>query len=89
LVHQKKEFSSYYYFLLTLIGIKPDLKAIQVFASVGEPALVQALQTNFPFATQLRCFLHMRRNIKSKLHELNMTSSAILVIISDIFGKVY
>ena len=32
-------------------------------------------------------FLHMHRNIKSKLHELNVSNESSLAIVEDIFGK--
>ena len=87
LVHQKKEFASYHYFLSTLIGLRPHLKAVQAFGSDGEESLVQALKSCFPWAQQLRCFLHMRRNIKAKLNELNVSSASKSIILVDIFGK--
>ena len=87
LVHQKKEFSSYNYFLSSLIGLRPHLNAVQAFGSDGEESLVQALKSNFPWAQQLRCFLHMRRNLKSKLSEYHVTSMSSLIILADIFGK--
>ena len=52
LVNQKKEFESY-----------QQLGAIKAFGSDSEKS--QALKSNFPWALQLRCFLHMCRNIKS------------------------
>lgn len=87
LVHQKKEFSSYNYFLSTLVGLRPQLSAVQAFGSDGEESLVQALKSNFPWAQQLRCFLHMRRNLKSKLNEYHVTSTSSSIIMADIFGK--
>ena len=87
LVHQKKEFTSYNYFLSTLIGLRPKLNALKAYGSDGEETLVQALKANFPWAQQLRCFLHMRRNIKSKLSDLNITPTSSAVILSDLFGK--
>ena len=86
LVHQKKEFSSYHYFLSTLIGLRPKLSSVQAFGSDGEESLVQALKSSFPWAQQLRCFLRMRINIKAKLADLSFTSTSSLVL-ADIFGK--
>ena len=86
LVHLKKEFSSYHYFLSTLIGLKPELSLFQAFGSDGEESLVQALKANFPWAHQLRCFIHMRRNIKTKLQDLKISASVSSVILGDIFG---
>ena len=87
LVHQKKEFASYHYFLSTLVGLRPQLSAVKAVGSDGEESLTQALKSSFPWAQQLRCFLHMRRNIKSKLHELNVSTGSSLAIVEDIFGK--
>lgn len=61
---------------------------MQAFGSDGEESLVQALKSCLPWAQQLRCFLHMRRNLKTKLNELHITSASSSTILADIFGKV-
>lgn len=74
-------------FLSSLVGLRPKLSAVQAFGSDGEESLVQALKSSFPWAQQLRCFLHMLRNLKSKLTECHVSSSSSMAIIADIFGR--
>ena len=83
----RKKNASYHYFLSTLVGLRPQLSAVKAVGSDGEESLIQALKSSFPWAQQLRCFLHMRRNIKSKLHELNVSTGSSLAVVEDIFGK--
>ena len=64
-----------------------QLSAVKAVGSDGKESLIQALKSSFPWAQQLRYFLHMRRNIKSKLHELNVSTGSSLAIVEDIFGK--
>ena len=87
LVHQKVDFSAFNYFVSTLIGLHKELKHVLAFGTDGDKALVEALSHNFPFAIQLRCFLHFRKNVEQKLRDLGMPSSIIQEFIADIFGK--
>lgn len=57
------------------------------FGTDGDKALVEALSHNFPFATQLRCFIHFKRNIEAKLQELGLPSHILQEFVADIFGK--
>lgn len=66
LVHQKVDFAALNYFASTLIGLKKDLKSFT--------RLVEAFSHNFPYATQLRCFIHFRRNVETKLREIGFPS---------------
>uniref|UniRef100_A0A1X7SXK8 MULE transposase domain-containing protein n=1 Tax=Amphimedon queenslandica TaxID=400682 RepID=A0A1X7SXK8_AMPQE len=86
LVHFHMLFSTYNYFLSTLIGLKPELAGIKAVGSDGEKALVDAILRNFPAAVHLRCFHHLQQNIEKHLHEHNYPASATKVYISDIFG---
>lgn len=46
------------------------------------------MMDNFPEAIQLRCFNHVRSNIKDKLmKDLKLPSAVTLEILADIFGK--
>ena len=58
-----------------------------MFGTDGDEALVEAFTHNFPFATQLRCFLHVKRNILSKLKERGIPSSFSEEFIADMFGR--
>ena len=84
LVHQRKNFAAFNYFASTLICFNKKLQEIQAF---GDGALVEAFTHNFPFAIQLRCFLHVKRNIISKLKDRGISSSVSEEFISDMFGR--
>ena len=50
--------------------------------------LVRAMTEAFPSAEQLRCFNHMRRNIKTKLvRDIKLTPAVSEDILCDIFGR--
>ena len=59
LVHQKVDFPAFNYFASTLIGSWKEPKHVLAFGT-GDKAIVEALSHNFPFAIQLRCFLHFK-----------------------------
>ena len=84
LIHQRKNFAAFNYFASTLICFS---KKLQAFGTDGDGALVEAFTHNFPFAIQLRCFLHVKRNILSKLKDRGISSSVSEEFISDMFGK--
>ena len=87
LVHQRKNFGSFNYFASTLICYEKKLKSVQAFGTDGDPALIEAFSHNFPHAKQLRCFIHMKKNMESKLKENGLPPSVSHEFISDIFGK--
>ena len=87
LVHQRKNFSTFNYFASTLVSFSKKLRGLLAFGTDGDEALIEAFSHNFPFAIQLRCFLHMKRNIQSKLGERGLPSSVSVEFLSDIFGK--
>ena len=57
LVHQQTDFSSFNYFISTLISHSKHLRNILCFGTDGDKALVEALAHNSQLAIQLRCFL--------------------------------
>ena len=87
LVHQKVDFPSFNYFASTLIGLRRELKHVLAFGSDGDKALVEALSHNFPFALQLRCSLHFKKNVEHKLKEMGIPTQVMQEFLSDIFGK--
>ena len=86
LVHQQLKFSTFNYFFRTLVSANKQLRHILAVGSDGDEALVQALSHNFPFAQQLRCFLHVEKNIREKLRSLAIPSKVVDEFIHDIFG---
>ena len=87
LVHQQKDFASFNYFISTLISHDKRLQNVLAFGTDGDKAIINALSHNFPHAIQLRCFLHFKRNMQEKLHELGMSKAIMAEFISDVFGK--
>ena len=87
LVHQQTDFASSNYFASTLISHNKQLRNILCFGSDGDKALVEAFSHAFPFATQLRCFIHLRRNVQEKLRALSIPHQVADAFLTDIFGK--
>ena len=87
MIHFKKTFSTYLFFASTLVGLEPDLCRLRVFGTDGEEALYSAFQHEFAGSVHLQCFIHMRRNIKDKLHNLRVCEGTVQVILGDIFGR--
>jgi hypothetical protein len=87
LVHQCKDFIAFNYFISTLIAHERKLKNVKAFGTDGDPALIEALSHNFPDALQLRCSIHLKRNIAEKLKSRGISSSDIQEFLADIFGK--
>lgn len=85
-VHFKKTFSTYLFFASTLIGQCRELEGICVFGTDGEQALVDAFKHELHFAQHLTCFIHVRRNIKDKLHECDIPSNVSVEILNDTLG---
>ena len=86
MVHFKKTFSSYLFFASTLVGLQPELCNLRAFGTDGEEALYSEFQHEFPASVHLQCYIHMRRNIKDKLHELRACESTVQIVLGDIFG---
>ena len=88
LIHQRKQFSNYHYFTSTLVGLRPSLRNLTAFGTDGEAALVQACVSQFPTAIHLRCWLHLKDNIKNKLEcSLKLPRNVAQEFIADILGK--
>ena len=66
-------------------GLAPQLENLIAFGTDGETALAEALSENFPQAIHLRCFLHFRKNVESKLVSLGLPDHH--QYFAEIFGK--
>ena len=73
------------YFASTLIGLSPALYCVLTFGSDRDKALTEAFTHNFPYAVQLGCFIHFRRNIEEKVKSLGFSSTVAQEFLSDIF----
>ena len=61
-------------------------RCIQCFGTDGKEALSKALSTVFPSAEHIRCFLHFRGNIESKLRSLHIPN-LLKEFVQDILGN--
>ena len=86
LVHYRKTFGTYLFFASSLIGLRPELRAIQAFGTDGEKALADAFGHEYRYASRLSCFIHCRRNIKQQLRAHHFPDAAIKSVLDDIFG---
>lgn len=86
LVHRRKQFSNYFYFMSPLVELKPSLSEIQAFGTDGETALQQGLSKPCTNPRLLRCFGHFKRNCGDKLTTLGVPKQFQSVFIGDIFG---
>lgn len=53
LVHYRKTFGTYPFFASSLIGLRPELRALQAFGTDGEKALADAFGHENRYATRL------------------------------------
>ena len=63
LLHYRKEYCSYNYFLSTLCALNRKVAAVKAVGIYGEKNLVDAVLHNFHQAAHIRCFRHLQRNI--------------------------
>ena len=74
------------YLASTLIGFSKKLKDVQAFGTDSDPALIEALSHNFHSAKQLRCYIHLKKNIAEKLRDKGIPSSEAQEFLGDIFA---
>ena len=86
-IHFKKSFPTYLFFASVLIGQCRELEGVRALGTDGEKALLDAFKHEFGFAQHLTCFIHVRRNVKDKLNECNISSQLAIEILDDVFGK--
>ncbi len=72
LMHYRKEFRSYNYFLSTLNGLKGSCSSHGCRNRRGEELGGTALR-NFPQAAHVRCFRHLQQNIEMHLRDRQFT----------------
>ena len=86
-VHTEKSYEAYYHFFSTILKLEPSLSALRAIGTDGEQALVKAATAVFSSnLIHLRCFIHMKDNIRRKLTDMLIPQSARETIIKDIFG---
>ena len=86
LVHYRKTFGTYLFFASSLIGLRPELRALQAFGTDGEKALADAFGHEYQYATRLSCFIHCRQNIKQQLRDRHFPETVAKTVLDDVFG---
>ena len=76
-IHMERQSDKYHSFFASLLKLQPQISALKAYGTDGEKPLVNALETCFPDAIGLRCFIHKRKNIEEHLKG---------ELLSDIFG---
>ena len=67
---------AFYHFFSTLVKLEPSLIDIIAIGTDGDPAMEKAIGAVFPDTLiHLRCFIHMKDNIRRKLTELLLPPS--------------
>ena len=70
-VSTEKTYESYYFFFSTLLKLEPKLSKVIAVGTDGEQAIVKAIMATFHNeVVHLRCFIHMKDNIRRKLTEM-------------------
>lgn len=87
LMHQRKEWKSYSKFAHTLVTENPALEGVLACGTDGETALIDGFKRNFRFAIFLRCFIHVKDNLKRELEDRGIAPSQKKLILEEIFGK--
>ena len=86
-VHTEKTYEAFYHFFSSLLKLEPSLNDLIAIGTDGDPAMEKAIGAVFPESLiHLRCFIHMKDNIRRKLTELLLPQSVREDIIRDIFG---
>jgi len=85
-IHQQKKFETYHFFASALVGLKPSLRRLVSFGTDGEKALSSAFSTVFEKSVHLRCFLHFKGNLESRLREYGIPKHMQVEFLRDIFG---
>ena len=75
----------YLSFFSSLLKFEPRLRDLKAYGTDGEAALTAALESCFPAAISLRCFIHKKNNIEE--HLKGWSSAVKRAIIRDIFGS--
>ena len=87
MIHKQKKFETYHFFASSLVSLRSSLRNLKAFGTDGEKALSNAMQIVFDKAVHLRCFLHFRGNLDSKLKELHIPKHERIEFLRDIFGN--
>ena len=90
LIHYRKDEKTFRHFLQTVVvDEKPKLKEILSCGTYGETALINAIQSVLPKASErsMRCFRHLQNNMQSALSSFGVLGRQ-RECIEDIFGSI-
>ncbi|KXJ06100.1 hypothetical protein AC249_AIPGENE22963, partial [Exaiptasia diaphana] len=87
ILHKKKLERSYTVLPAEMCRWHPPCAGVLVVGTDGEENLVNGLRNVFRSAEHLRCDIHMRDNIKSKLSSLGIPQTIAKEYLDDIFGR--
>ena len=83
-VHMEKTYEAYYHFFSTLVKLEPRIQDIIAVGTDGEKGIVKSLEALFIHnLIHLRCFVHMRDNIRHKLFDMLLPQSVQNTILHD------
>ena len=69
-----------------MLGLKSSLRDLKCIGTDGEIAISRGFQLAFPDCKHILCFIHMKRNLTSKLRELGFNEADTKRFLNDIFG---
>ena len=77
----------YHFFASSCLSLKSSLRNLKAFGTDGEKAISNAMQIVFDKAIHLRCLLHFRGNLDSKLKEFHVPKHERIEFLRDVFGN--
>ena len=86
LIHYKKEFRNYNFFLSSLIGLNKKLAYVKAVGTDGEVNLIESVEHQFRSAILLRCFRHLQANIERHLQGKKISNGSVKCFVQEIFG---
>lgn len=72
LIHQRKNFDSYFKLSSSILQICPEMKSLKVFGTDGDNKLSDAFEVCFTSVKHILCDIHMQDNIERKFKELGV-----------------
>ena len=87
MIHYRKTIPTYMFLASCMISSNRNLEGLLAFGTDGETPLIDTFSHAFKGAVHVICFNHVRRNIKEKLHKLQIPEEVQSEILNDIFGK--
>ena len=88
MVHQHKRKQDYHFFAASLVGLCERLQHVCAIGIDGEVAISSGFQVQFKESKHVLCFLHVKDNLKCKLHDIGVTGATADQFLKDVFGNV-